>query len=180
MVGDPYLSLRNYTNMLRKGSPPCDIADRGSGKLIDSLVLHGTPWQVLDGLRTHRASGADHVAIQVLASPGETPLAGFRALAGRLHAAAVELPKTGSPRPWANRVSGSHRSARRPPGPGLVRGRAVHRRPRAGDPVHPRPRQSASATSTSPASPRTGPPGAPESPGRSSARPTRTSTRKIG
>jgi probable F420-dependent oxidoreductase len=90
MVRDPYLSLRNYTNnMLREGFTPGDIADGGSDKLIDSLVLHGTPGQVLDGLRTHHAAGADHVAIQVVASPGETPMAGFRALAGQLQAAAA-------------------------------------------------------------------------------------------
>ena len=90
MVRDPYLSLRNYTNnMLREGFTPGDISDGGSDKLIDSLVLHGTPGQVLDGLRMHHAAGADHVGIQVLASPGETPMAGFRALAGQLRAAAV-------------------------------------------------------------------------------------------
>ncbi len=89
MVRDPYLSLRNYTNnMLREGFTPGDIADGGSDKLIDSLVLHGTPGQVLDGLRAHHAAGADHVGIQVVASPGETPMVGFRALAGQLRAAA--------------------------------------------------------------------------------------------
>ncbi|HXB50544.1 MAG TPA: hypothetical protein VNW50_22535 [Streptosporangiaceae bacterium] len=56
---------------------------------IDSLVLHGTPRQVLDGARMHHAAGADHVGIQVLASPGETPMAGYRARAGQLQAAAA-------------------------------------------------------------------------------------------
>ena len=89
MVRDPYLSLRNYTNnMMREGFTPGDIVDGGSDKLTDSLVLHGTPGQVLDGLCTHHVAGADHVAIQVVASPGETPMAGFRALAGQLRAAA--------------------------------------------------------------------------------------------
>jgi probable F420-dependent oxidoreductase len=90
MVRDPYLSLRNYTNnMLREGFTPGDTAGGGSDKLIDSLVLHGTPGQVLDGLRTHHAAGAEHVGIQVVAGPGETPMAGFRALAGQLQAAAA-------------------------------------------------------------------------------------------
>jgi hypothetical protein len=35
----------------------------------------------LDGLRRHVAAGADHVGIQVIADPGETPMPGFRALA---------------------------------------------------------------------------------------------------
>jgi probable F420-dependent oxidoreductase len=90
MVRDPYLSLRNYTNnMLREGFTPGDIADGGSDKLIDSLVLHGTPGQILDGLRMHHAAGADHVGIQVVAGPGETPMAGYRALVRHLRATAV-------------------------------------------------------------------------------------------
>jgi len=43
-VPDPYLSLRNYTNnLLREGFTPGDIANEGSDKLIDPLVLHGSP-----------------------------------------------------------------------------------------------------------------------------------------
>jgi probable F420-dependent oxidoreductase len=81
-VPDPYLSLRNYTNnLLREGFTPGDIANEGSDKLIDSLVLHGSPGQILDGLRTHHAASADHVGIQVIGKPGETPMAGFRQLA---------------------------------------------------------------------------------------------------
>jgi probable F420-dependent oxidoreductase len=90
MVRDPYLSLRNYTNnLLREGFTPGDIADGGSDRLIDSLVLHGTPGQILDGLRTHHAAGADHVGIQVIADPGETPLAGLRTLAEQLRTVAA-------------------------------------------------------------------------------------------
>jgi probable F420-dependent oxidoreductase len=81
-VPDPYLSLRNYTNnLLREGFTPGDIANEGSDKLIDSLVLHGSPGQILDGLRMHHAASADHVGIQVIGKPGETPMAGFRQLA---------------------------------------------------------------------------------------------------
>ena len=39
--------------------------------------------------RRHHAAGADHVGIQVIADPGETPMPGFRALAWQLRAAAV-------------------------------------------------------------------------------------------
>ena len=81
-VPDPHLSLRNYTNnLLREGFTPGDIANEGSDKLIDSLVLHGSPGQILDGLRMHHAASADHVGIQVIGKPGETPMAGFRQLA---------------------------------------------------------------------------------------------------
>jgi hypothetical protein len=81
VVRDPCLSLRNYTNnLLREGFTPGDIADGGSDKLIDSLVLHGPPGQILDGLRMHHAAGADHVGIQVIGEPGETPMAGFRSV----------------------------------------------------------------------------------------------------
>ena len=90
VVRDPYLSLRNYTtSLLREGFTPGDIADGGSDKLTDSLALHGTPGQIPDGLRRHHAAGADHVGIQVIADPGETPMPGFRALAWQLRAAAV-------------------------------------------------------------------------------------------
>jgi hypothetical protein len=89
-VRDPYLSLRNYTNNLpREGFTPGDIAETGSDKLIDSLVLHGSPGQILDGLRMHHAAGADHVGIQVIGEPGETPMAGFRQLAEQLSAEAA-------------------------------------------------------------------------------------------
>jgi hypothetical protein len=37
----------------------------------------------------HHAAGADHVGIQVVAGPGETPMGGFRALAGHMQAAAA-------------------------------------------------------------------------------------------
>jgi probable F420-dependent oxidoreductase len=90
VVRDPYLSLRNYTNnLLREGFTPQRHRRRGSNKLIDSLVLHSSPGQILDGLRTHHAAGADHVGIQVIGEPGETPTAGFRQLAVQLSAEAA-------------------------------------------------------------------------------------------
>jgi ABC-2 type transport system ATP-binding protein len=48
-----------------------------------------TAVQILDGLRTHHAVGADHVGIQVIGEPGETPTAGFRQLAEQLSAEAA-------------------------------------------------------------------------------------------
>jgi hypothetical protein len=37
----------------------------------------------------HHAAGADHVGIQVIGEPGETPMAGFRQLAEQLSAEAA-------------------------------------------------------------------------------------------
>src|SRR4030088_3563144 len=41
-VKDPYLGLRNYVNnLLRHGFTTSDVADGGSNRLIDALVLRG-------------------------------------------------------------------------------------------------------------------------------------------
>jgi probable F420-dependent oxidoreductase len=43
-VSDPYLKLSNYTGNLRRyGYTDADIDDGGSDRLIDALVLHGSP-----------------------------------------------------------------------------------------------------------------------------------------
>jgi probable F420-dependent oxidoreductase len=85
-VKDPYLHLRNYVNnLLRHGFTAADVADGGSDRLIDALVLHGTPEHIRAGLAAHLDAGANHVAIQVLVAPGEDPMPGYRALARVLH-----------------------------------------------------------------------------------------------
>jgi probable F420-dependent oxidoreductase len=84
-VADPYLRLSNYTNnLLRLGYTPDDIADGGSDRLIDDLVLHGEPEAIAAGLHAHLSAGADHVAIQVLTEPGGSPMPGLRNLAAAL------------------------------------------------------------------------------------------------
>jgi probable F420-dependent oxidoreductase len=85
-VKDPYLNLRNYVNnLLRHGFTAADVADGGSDRLIDALVLHGTPEHIRAGLAAHLDAGANHVGIQVLVAPGEDPMPGYRALARVLH-----------------------------------------------------------------------------------------------
>jgi probable F420-dependent oxidoreductase len=80
---DPYFRLRNYVdNLLRHGFTTEDIADGGSDRLIDALVLHGTPERIKAGLAAHLNADADHVAVQVLVAPGDDPMPGYRALAG--------------------------------------------------------------------------------------------------
>jgi probable F420-dependent oxidoreductase len=81
-VSDPYLKLSNYTTNLRRyGYTDADIDDGGSDRLIDALVLHGSPDIIAAGLRSHLDAGADHVAIQVLTGNGNDPIPAYRQLA---------------------------------------------------------------------------------------------------
>ena len=62
-----YLGLTNYRqNLLRFGFSEDDMAEGGSDRLVDALVLHGDAETVARGLRAHLEAGADHVSIQVL------------------------------------------------------------------------------------------------------------------
>ena len=81
-VPDPYLKLSNYTTNLRRyGYTNAGTDDGGSDRLIDALVLHGSPDNIAAGLRTHLDAGADHVAIQVLPGNGNDPVPAYRQLA---------------------------------------------------------------------------------------------------
>jgi probable F420-dependent oxidoreductase len=81
-VADPYLKLSNYTSNLRRyGYTDADIKGGGSDRLIDALVLHGSPQTVAAGLRAHLDAGADHVAIQALTQPDQDPMLAYRELA---------------------------------------------------------------------------------------------------
>ena len=78
-VQKPYLGLSNYlANLRRLGWTDADLADGGSDRLIDALVLHGDAEAIGRGITAHLDAGADHVAIQVL---GPEPLTALRALA---------------------------------------------------------------------------------------------------
>ncbi|KDN23017.1 LLM class F420-dependent oxidoreductase [Amycolatopsis rifamycinica] len=84
-VRTPYLGLRNYVNnLLRHGYTEADVAGGGSDRLIDDLVLHGTPDTVAKGLRSHVDAGADHVAVQVLGPSPEAERENQRRLAEEL------------------------------------------------------------------------------------------------
>jgi probable F420-dependent oxidoreductase len=64
---DFYLNLSNYlNNWKRLGFTDDDLAKPGSDRLIDAVVAHGTPEDIVKQLNEHVAAGADHVAIQVL------------------------------------------------------------------------------------------------------------------
>lgn len=77
-----YLGLVNYrNNLLREGWEEADLADGGSDRLVEALVLTGSAADVAVGLRGHIEAGADHVTIQDL---GPDPVSSFRALAAAL------------------------------------------------------------------------------------------------
>jgi len=78
-VEKPYLGLSNYLASLRRlGWTDADLANGGSDRLIDALVLHGDAEAIGRGIAAHLDAGADHVAIQVL---GPDPRPALRALA---------------------------------------------------------------------------------------------------
>jgi probable F420-dependent oxidoreductase len=77
-----YLRLPNYTNNLRRlGFGDADLADGGSDRLIDAIVVGGGLDRIADRVDGHLAAGADHVCLQVLAEdPGPRPVAAWRQL----------------------------------------------------------------------------------------------------
>jgi probable F420-dependent oxidoreductase len=80
-----YLGLANYVNSFRRmGFTDEDLAGGGSDRLLDALIAHGDVTTVADRLTEHLASGADHVAVQLLTPPGADLLDGYRQLAGAL------------------------------------------------------------------------------------------------
>jgi probable F420-dependent oxidoreductase len=84
-VEKPYLGLSNYTRNLRSlGFTDEDLADGGSDRLIDALVVYGDPAAVAAGLTKHIEAGANHVAVNLITGPDEDPLAGFAQLASAL------------------------------------------------------------------------------------------------
>ena len=81
-----YLGLPNYSNnWKRQGFTDDDIADGGSDRLVDALVVWGDEDAIAARVQAQRDAGADHVCIQVLtADPREFPVAQWRALAPSL------------------------------------------------------------------------------------------------
>jgi len=81
-----YLGLPNYTNnLLRLGFTVDDLADGGSDRLVDAIVVWGDEEAIAARVQAHHDAGADHVCIQVLPRPGEaSPLDGWRRLAPAL------------------------------------------------------------------------------------------------
>lgn len=81
-VANPYLKLTNYvSNLKRLGWTDEDLANDGSDRLIDALVLHGDGPTIARGVRAHLDAGANQVAVQAL---GDDPLPALAAVAQAL------------------------------------------------------------------------------------------------
>jgi probable F420-dependent oxidoreductase len=75
-----YLRLPNYTNNLRRfGFTDADIDGAGSDRLMSSVVPNG-PLALTARLREHRAAGADHVLVQLVAEGGAFDAGGLHQL----------------------------------------------------------------------------------------------------
>ena len=83
-----YLGLPNYSNnWKRQGFTDDDLADGGSDRLVDALVVWGDEATIAARIQDHRDAGADHVCIQVLTdNPVALPTEQWRELAPALTA----------------------------------------------------------------------------------------------
>jgi probable F420-dependent oxidoreductase len=81
-----YLPLPNYArNLHALGFTDADLADGGSDRLVDAIVVWGPADAIAARVRAHHAAGADHVCVQVLdPDPRALPLAQWRELAPAL------------------------------------------------------------------------------------------------
>jgi probable F420-dependent oxidoreductase len=67
-----YLVLPNYrNNWLRLGFTEAELADGGSDRFIDAMVLWGDADTVKRGLREHFTAGATHVCVQPVHADGD-------------------------------------------------------------------------------------------------------------
>ena len=66
-----YLSLPNYRNSwLRQGFSEADIADGGSARFLDAMVIRGNEGRIRDGIEAHLRAGADQVVLQAFRPDG--------------------------------------------------------------------------------------------------------------
>jgi probable F420-dependent oxidoreductase len=67
-----YMTLPNYrNNWLRIGFTEADLADGGSDRFLDAMVLWGDAATVARGLRAHLEAGANQVCIQPVHAEGD-------------------------------------------------------------------------------------------------------------
>jgi probable F420-dependent oxidoreductase len=81
-----YLTLPNYVNNLKRlGFSDDDVANGGSDRLVDAIVVWGDLEAVRRRIQAHHDAGADHVCLQALdADPNALPLRQWRELAALL------------------------------------------------------------------------------------------------
>lgn len=82
-----YLGFPNYVNnWMRLGFTDDDVADGGSDRLVDAMVVAGGVDRVAERVREHHDAGADHVCLQVLpADPSAVPVQDWSDLSDLLH-----------------------------------------------------------------------------------------------
>ncbi len=79
-----YLRLPNYVNNWRRlGFDDGDFADGGSDRLIDRVLVWGSPGDAANRVREHVAAGADEVALRFLPAEAD-PIAAYRAVRSAL------------------------------------------------------------------------------------------------
>jgi probable F420-dependent oxidoreductase len=67
-----YMVLPNYrNNWLREGFGEADLANGGSDRFIDAMVLWGDAPTIRQGLRAHFEAGATHVCLQPVHADGD-------------------------------------------------------------------------------------------------------------
>src|ERR1700736_3738304 len=87
-----YMVLPNYRNSwLRQGFTEAELADGGSDRFIDAMLLWGDADTIRRGLRAHFAAGATHVCLQPVHADGDVGGPGRIPAA---HAAAWGAPET--------------------------------------------------------------------------------------
>lgn len=80
-----YLRLPNYADNLRRfGFDDDDLSGGGSDRLVDAVVLWGSPEAVAGRVREHHEAGADHICVQVVGGGDGFPLGAYRELAASL------------------------------------------------------------------------------------------------
>ncbi len=68
-----YMPMTNYrNNWLRIGFTEADLADGGSDRFLDAMVLRGDAATIARGLRAHFDAGANQVCIQPVHAEGDT------------------------------------------------------------------------------------------------------------
>jgi probable F420-dependent oxidoreductase len=69
-----YMVLPNYrNNWLREGFTEAELADGGSDRFIDAMVLWGDAETIKRGLRAHFTAGATHVCLQPVHADADFP-----------------------------------------------------------------------------------------------------------
>jgi probable F420-dependent oxidoreductase len=81
-----YLGLPNYCrNLLTLGFTKDDLANGGSDRLVDAIVVWGDAGAIRARVKAHHDAGADHVCVQVLdPDPAALPMRQWRELAPAL------------------------------------------------------------------------------------------------